>query len=198
MLQTKLEHVLRRIALLALAAGISNTANVELNWNIELVDYTMEDLFTRKAIGVNGQWPIPGIEAMLGDTLIIHATNKLDEPTSIHSHGLFQNGTNFYDGASMVTECGIPPNSTFTYEIPLRQAGTYWVHSHYKSQTADGLRTSLVIRDPNEYYKYDEEIVLPLEDWFREPATVMMKQFNNPDPHIRFQPIVPYGIIGGS
>ncbi|KAJ2791075.1 ferroxidase fet3, partial [Coemansia helicoidea] len=78
------------------------------------------------------------------------------------------------------------------------QAGTYWIHSHYKSQTADGLRAPLIIQDPHEVYTYDEEIVLPLEDWFREPAHEMVKQFRNPDPSVRFQPIVPYGIIGGT
>ncbi|KAJ1819089.1 ferroxidase fet3 [Coemansia sp. RSA 2599] len=170
---------------------------IERFWNIEQVDFSIGGLFSRKAIGVNGQWPIPGIDATLGDTLLIHVTNKLDEPTSLHSHGLYQNGTNYYDGAVMATECGIPPNGTFTYRLQLRQIGSYWIHSHFKSQTADGLRTWLVIKDPQEVYKYDEEIVVTLEDWFREPAEVLLKQMDSPDPHIRFKPIVPYGIIGG-
>ncbi|KAJ2021667.1 ferroxidase fet3, partial [Coemansia sp. S610] len=177
---------------------VAHAATIELNWDIEYVDYSMEGMFTRKAIGINGQWPIPGVVATKGDTLIIHATNKLKEPTSLHSHGIFQNGTNFYDGAAMVTECGIPMNGSFTYVVNLNQAGTYWIHSHFKSQTADGLRTTLIIRDPDEVYKYDDEIILPLEDWFREPAKTLIKQFNNPDPHIRFKPIVPYAIIGGT
>ncbi|KAJ2157884.1 ferroxidase fet3 [Coemansia sp. RSA 552] len=97
----------------------------------------------------------------------------------------------------MVTECGIPPGATYTYRIPLQQTGTYWIHSHYKLQTADWLRTSLIIRDPDKVYAYDKEIVLLLEDWFREPASELMKQFRSPDPDVRFQPVVPYGIIGG-
>ncbi|KAJ1727898.1 ferroxidase fet3 [Coemansia biformis] len=186
------------VALLLLAARAAEARSIEHFWDIEEVDFSLAGMFTRKAIGVNGQWPIPRVEATQGDTLVIHVTNKLNEPTSLHAHGIFQNGTNYYDGASMVTECGIPPNGTFTYEIPLQQAGTYWIHSHYKSQTADGLRTPLIIHDPNEVYKYDEEIVLPLEDWFHEPASVMIKQFRNPDPSIRFTPIVPYGLIDGT
>ncbi|KAJ2845061.1 ferroxidase fet3 [Coemansia brasiliensis] len=170
---------------------------IEHFWTIEPVEYTMEGLFTRTAIGINGQWPIPGIEATIGDTLVIHATNKLNEPTSLHSHGLFQNGTVFYDGAYMVSECGIAPNSSFTYRIPLQQAGTYWIHSHSKQQSTDGLRTSLVIRDPREQYEFDEEIILTLQDWFRQPAHEMLKQFRSPDPRVRFTPAVPYGIIGG-
>ncbi|KAJ1836082.1 ferroxidase fet3 [Coemansia sp. RSA 2706] len=175
----------------------SKSAVVEHYWTIEPVEYTIQGLFTRTAIGVNGQWPIPGIEATLGDTLVIHVTNKLNEPTSLHSHGLFQNGTTFYDGATMVTECGIPPNASFTYRIPLQQTGTYWVHSHYREQSTDGLRTSLIIHDPHEPYSYDGEMVLTMEDWFRDSADKLLKQLMNPDPHIRFHPFVPYGIIGG-
>ncbi|KAJ2121550.1 ferroxidase fet3 [Coemansia sp. RSA 720] len=180
------------------AAVMVRAAVIEHFWTIEPVEARMPGLFTRTAVGVNGQWPIPGIDAMLGDTLVIHAKNKLTEPTSLHSHGLFQNGTVFYDGVHMVTECGIPPNSSFTYRIPLQQTGTYWIHSHSKQQSAEGLRAPLIIRDPNEEYEYDQEIVLPLEDWFRIPAHDMLKQFMSPDPRVRFRPIVPYGIIGGA
>ncbi|KAI8319995.1 hypothetical protein GQ54DRAFT_340894 [Martensiomyces pterosporus] len=183
--------------LLHLSGTAVHAADVELEWNVGYVNYNMSGVFTRRAIGVNGKWPIPGVELALGDILIIHVNNRLDEPTSLHSHGIFQKGTNYYDGAVMATECGIPPNGSFTYRIHMKQAGTFWIHSHFKSQTTDGLRTSLIVRDPNEFYQYDGEIILPLEDWFREQATVIIKQFNNPDPHIRYKPIVPYGIIGG-
>ncbi|KAJ1940072.1 ferroxidase fet3, partial [Linderina pennispora] len=97
----------------------------------------------------------------------------------------------------MVTECSIPPNGTFTYRIPMVQAGTYWIHSHYKAQTSDGLRTALIVRNPNDYYKYDEDIILPMSDWFREPANTIIKQFSSPDPNVRYKPMIPYGIIGG-
>ncbi|KAJ2354539.1 ferroxidase fet3 [Coemansia erecta] len=180
-----------------LVATHVRAAVIEHFWTIEPVKYSMEGLFIRSAIGVNGKWPIPGIEATLGDTLVIHVTNKLDEPTTLHSHGLFQNGTVYYDGTAMVTECGIAPNTSFTYRIPMQQTGTYWIHSHSSLQSADGLRTSLIIRDPDEEYEYDSEVVLTLEDWFREPAHEMIKHLMNPDPHVRFQPIVPYAIIGG-
>ncbi|KAJ1953555.1 ferroxidase fet3, partial [Dipsacomyces acuminosporus] len=157
----------------------------------------MSGLFTRRAIGVNGKWPIPGVVAKLGDTLVIHANNKLDEPTSLHSHGIFQNGTNYYDGAAMITECGIPPGGSFTYRIPLLQSGTYWIHSHFKAQTTDGLRTSLVIRDPNEHYEYDHEMILTFEDWYKEHAHTIIKQLSDPDPYARYKLIIPYGLING-
>lgn len=41
----------------------------------------------------------------MNDTLVLHIHNKLNEPTTIHAHGILQNnGTNLYDGAAMVTQ----------------------------------------------------------------------------------------------
>ena len=42
---------------------------------------------------------------------------------------------------------GIKPRSTFTYEFPIRQAGTYWYHSHSGLQEQLGHYGPIVI-DP--------------------------------------------------
>lgn len=34
-----------------------------------------------------------------------------------HWHGLFQNRTNYADGAALVTQCPIVPNESFNYEF---------------------------------------------------------------------------------
>lgn len=72
----------------------------------------------RPVIAVNGEWPLPLITASVGDQLVLHVHNELgNASTSIHFHGFFQNGTNYMDGAVGVTQCGIPPGESFTYEI---------------------------------------------------------------------------------
>ena len=51
---------------------------------------------------------------------MIHAYNGLNDPnigTSLHSHGMMFNGTNYYDGAVGITQCSIPMNQTMTYYI---------------------------------------------------------------------------------
>ncbi|KAJ2757944.1 ferroxidase fet3 [Coemansia sp. BCRC 34490] len=193
------ELLLMQLLLLAGLVDLTAAATVEREWTVEWVDYDMDGIFTRKAIGINGQWPIAAVEADLGDELVIHVHNGLAETTSLHFHGLFQNGTSYYDGAVMATECGVPPGGSFTYRVALEQAGTYWIHSHSKSQTADGLRLPLVVRDAKEkrIYAYDDEIVVSLQDWFRESATDLMRQFSSADPHVRFRPVIPYAIVGG-
>ena len=91
-----------------LLATTAYSAVVQLNWNITYVTGVNPDkAFARRAVGVNGQWPPPAIVVDLGDTLIINANNQLDVGTSLHSHGLFQNGTTWMDGAAGVTQCHI-------------------------------------------------------------------------------------------
>lgn len=52
--------------------------------------------------------------------IVVHATNGLGDPnigTALHSHGMFFNGTNYYDGAVGITQCSIPNNWTMDYHI---------------------------------------------------------------------------------
>ncbi|KAI8914389.1 Cupredoxin [Gorgonomyces haynaldii] len=142
---------------------------IQLDWNIgwvKNVDPT-GGLFKRDAIGVNGQWPIPPVIATLGDRLVIRATNHLNESTSIHFHGLFQNGTTYMDGALGATQCGIAPGRSFTYDFELKQTGSYWLHGHFLGQYPDGFRTPLIIKDPKEHYQYADDYVVGLADWYQ-------------------------------
>ncbi|KAJ3378560.1 ferroxidase fet3, partial [Lobulomyces angularis] len=93
---------------------------VTYNWEITYVNVNPAGT-PRRAIGVNGVWPPPPLEANLNDTFIVNVKNSLDVPTALHSHGLFQNGTSFFDGATGVTQCPIPPGANFTYTIPIKQ-----------------------------------------------------------------------------
>lgn len=61
-----------------------------------------------EVIGINGSWPFPTIEANKGDRVEIFVRNNLNVTTSLHFHGIFQNGTTNHDGAVNVTQCAIP------------------------------------------------------------------------------------------
>lgn len=83
--------------------------------------------FERPVIGMNGQWPLPTIEVTKGDRLIVKLHNELgNQSTSIHWHGLFQNGTSHMDGPVQVTQCAVPPGGSFVYDFVIDQPGTYW------------------------------------------------------------------------
>jgi iron transport multicopper oxidase len=96
----------------------SLAATVSYDFSIEWVRANPDGAFERPTIGINGQWPIPQIEANVGDTILVNAHNNLgNQTTSLHFHGLFMNGSNHMDGPSQVTQCPIPPGSSFLYNF---------------------------------------------------------------------------------
>ena len=127
------------------------------------------------AITVNGQVPAPLLRWREGDELTLRVTNHLDEDTSIHWHGILLPYE--MDGVPGVTFPGIKPGETFTYDFPVKQAGTYWYHSHSGLQEQAGHYGPLIIepRDADPV-AYDHEYVVVLSDWtFEKPEQMYAK-----------------------
>ncbi|UZO16266.1 uncharacterized protein OCT59_007655 [Rhizophagus irregularis] len=141
------------------------------------------DGFTRSLATINGQYPGPTIEVKKGDRIVINVRNELGEPTSIHSHGMFQRGTPWFDGVAGQSQCLIPDNYAFTYDFTVPdQAGTYWYHSHAMTQYVDGVVGALIIHDPDDPYlnEYDEEIIVMLTDYHHTESEILLKKFLTP------------------
>ncbi|MEQ9662899.1 MAG: copper resistance system multicopper oxidase, partial [Parasphingopyxis sp.] len=135
---------------------------------------------TGHAITVNGTLPAPLIRLREGQNVRLSVTNHLEADTSIHWHGLllpFQ-----MDGVPGISFPGIRPHETFTYEFPVRQAGTYWYHSHSDLQEAMGHYGPIVIDAAGaDAVAYDREHVLVLSDWsFIHPHTIMARLKQSP------------------
>lgn len=111
----------------------------------------------------------PTIEADLGDTVVVKATNHLgNQTTSLHFHGMYQYGTAAYDGGVGTSQCPIEVGDSFTYTFKAEPAGTSWYHGHDKGQYPDGLRGILIVHD-REWEKslnIDEQIFLSMSDWY--------------------------------
>lgn len=142
------------------------------------------DGFTRSATLAGGTFPGPIIAAKKGEQFVINVENKLTDDemfksTSVHWHGINQNGSNYADGVSFVTQCPIAQNHSFLYSFNAQnQAGTFWYHSHYSVQQCDGLRGPLIIYDPEDPLSYlydvdDETTVITLADWYHVVAPVL-------------------------
>lgn len=102
----------------------------------------------------NGTVPGPMIEAKVGDTLIVHFTNRLPESTTIHWHGLEVPAT--MDGSNL-SQLEVPGNGgTFRYEFKLLKPATYWYHPHIRSneQIEKGLYGALVVADAVQDQQY--------------------------------------------
>lgn len=99
-------------------ASHTRAKNVTYDFKIGWLTANPDRAKARPVIGINGQWPIPQITAYVGDRVIVNVENNLgNQSTSLHFHGLFQNGTTHMDGAAGVTQCPIAPGSAFTYDF---------------------------------------------------------------------------------
>ena len=125
---------------------------------------------------VNGSLPAPTLRWKEGDTVTLRVTNSLrSHDASIHWHGIVLPAN--MDGVPGLSFHGIAPGETYTYRFHVRQAGTYWYHSHSAFQEQRGLYGPLVIepRQP-EPFRYDREHVVMLSDWTDEdPERVFAK-----------------------
>ncbi|KAG2035352.1 Cupredoxin [Suillus americanus] len=117
------------------------------------------DGFERSATLVNGEYPGPLIAAQKGDNFAIEVANELTDSsmftsTSVHWHGIYQNGTSYADGTASVTQCPIAQNQSYLHSFSAQnQAGTFWYHSHYSVQYAtDGQLTEPLEVDQLQIY----------------------------------------------
>jgi FtsP/CotA-like multicopper oxidase with cupredoxin domain len=149
------------------------TASV-IEWNILPDEQVM-------AYAINRQVPGPRIRVTEGDRVRFNVTNELPEATTIHWHGLVL--PNGMDGPAEITQAPIEPGGRFTYEFTVRQAGTFFYHSHDSPdrQQGLGLYGALIIdpnRPPAEIPSYDREAVIELQEWTKKegytfPAMLM-------------------------
>ncbi len=113
----------------------------------------------------NGKSPGPEIRVKQGQRARVHFTNELDEPTSIHWHGIRID--NAMDGVSGLTQAAVPSGGTFEYDFVAPDAGTFWYHAHNNSwnQVARGLYGALIIEEPEPVVDRDHDLTLMLDDW---------------------------------
>jgi len=107
------------------------------------------------------------------DGFHVEVVNQLKVPTSIHWHGLIL--PNLMDGVPFVTQNPIPPGKSFGYDFPLKQSGTYWMHSHYGLQEQVYNSAPLIIWTPEERAKADRQIVVMFSDFSFTPAEQVLK-----------------------
>ncbi|ORY65291.1 Cupredoxin [Pseudomassariella vexata] len=187
-------HLVSLFALGQVVGTIAKT--VSYDWEITWVN-AAPDGFERPVIGINGQWPCPTIEASVGDYIKVNMKNSLgNQTTGLHFHGINQINTNYFDGASMVNQCPVPPGQSLTYTFIADVPGTYWYHSHNMGQYPDGFRGPLIIHDPNDPYHghYDEEVILTISDWYHSQTIPLVQAMLSPN-NTQFRPPIPDNII---
>jgi FtsP/CotA-like multicopper oxidase with cupredoxin domain len=111
----------------------------------------------------DGRLPGQEIRLSAGDTLAVHLANHLPAPTSVHWHGVALR--NDMDGVPPVTQRAVAPGAAFDYRFITERPGTFWLHPHVGVQLDRGLYAPLIVEDPHEALRYDDEWVVVLDDW---------------------------------
>lgn len=178
-----------------ITAPIPTVSGTEISLRIARQTMRVDGKVSR-AIGLNGTVPGPLVRLREGQNVRLSVTNDLDEDSSIHWHGLllpFQ-----MDGVPGVSFPGIKARSTFVYEFPVIQSGTYWYHSHSGLQEQLGHYGPIVV-DPKggDPIAYDREHVVVLSDHSQlSPEAIFRKLKVNPG-HFNMQRQTLGGLLAG-
>jgi len=124
--------------------------------------------------------PGPEIRARKGERIRVNFRNNLEEPTSIHWHGI--RIENAMDGVSGLTQEPVQPGDSFIYEFELPDSGTYWYHAHNKSwnEVGRGLYGPLIVEERTSTFDRDHDITLIIDDWrLRQPGVLDTDSFGS-------------------
>ncbi len=151
---------------------------VELN-AFETQVQLVEGDYPKTAVwGFNGSIPGPLLGGKQGDRMRVRLKNGLADETAVHWHGM--RVENAMDGVPGMTMQAVPPQESFEYDIALKDAGTYWYHSHSRSlqQVSKGLYGVVVVEEvaPPDV---DLDVVVVLDDWRLSPEAQIMDDFGN-------------------
>ena len=116
----------------------------------------------------NGGFPAPVIRARQHQPIRIRVVNRLDEPTTVHWHGL--RVPIEMDGVPFLSHPPIQPGEHFDYEFTPPDAGTFWYHPHMNSieQLGKGLVGAIIV-DEVEDPGFDADLVLCMKNWHIRP-----------------------------
>ena len=119
------------------------------NFNLTLKDTLKQMIPGQQTItsAINGNWWGPTMIFNKGDIVHMNVTNKLQDSTTIHWHGMHLPAV--MDGGPYQV---IPPSTVWTpYWQVTNNAGTYWYHPHLHMETEaqinKGLGGMIIIRD---------------------------------------------------
>ncbi|KAJ4358576.1 uncharacterized protein N0V89_003160 [Didymosphaeria variabile] len=158
----------------------------EYDWTISEHELNPDGVYKPMTL-INGMFPGPLIECNEGDELVVHVHNKASNATSVHWHGMFQNGTNWMDGTVGISQCPIAPGQSFTYRFNITgQTGTYWYHSHMSMQASDGLVGPIVVHAKGgeeqrlQKVPYGQDRVVLVSDHYYDLASNLLMEYLKP------------------
>jgi FtsP/CotA-like multicopper oxidase with cupredoxin domain len=137
---------------------------VEINLTAKLAAVEVAPGKIVKAWTYNGGIPGPLIRGRVGDRLIVHFKNELQQPTTVHWHGV--RVPIEMDGVPGISQPDVQPGESFVYDFVLRDAALYWYHPHVMSaaQVGFGLYGALLVEDPDDPVGVADQLTIVLSD----------------------------------
>ncbi|KAM0832825.1 hypothetical protein ACQ4PT_064648 [Festuca glaucescens] len=169
-------------AAMALSAGAAGAKAAVVEHTFVVKQVNMRHLCNDTLVTlVNGQFPGPAVEATEGDTVIVHLINESPYGMTIHWHGVKQTLSCWADGADMITQCPIQPNTTFTYRFNVTgQEGTLWWHAHVSILRAT-LHGIIIIRPKSGSYPFQKphmDVPVIIGEWWQRDLMKVDKNFS--------------------
>jgi FtsP/CotA-like multicopper oxidase with cupredoxin domain len=164
----------RVLALLVLAMSARLATAGPDGWTVLRITEGELEVNGQKARIYNLQQPdgTPGYVGTKGQRFRVALQNHTREPLAIHWHGVVL--PNGQDGVPYVTQAPIQPGEERRYDFPLVQAGTYWMHSHFGLQEQGLMTAPLILKDPADPHRGEQDVVLLLNDFTaRDPAAIL-------------------------
>ncbi len=137
---------------------------VEVDVTARVADVEVAPGKTVRAWTYDGGIPGPLIRAHVGDRVVVHFTNDLPQPTTIHWHGV--RVPIEMDGVPEISQPEIKRGAAFTYDFVVRDAGLYWYHPHVMAaaQVGFGLYGALLVEDADDGVGIADQLTIVLSD----------------------------------
>ncbi|ORZ02498.1 Cupredoxin, partial [Syncephalastrum racemosum] len=173
--------------LLLLAQAVHAVRRFELTVGLQLLDPDCSGIQIATPV-VNGQYPGPALRVLEGEPIEVLVHNALpNATTTIHFHGIGQNGSPEADGVPYFSQQPIQPGGSFLHRFTVHhQVGTFFYHAHvgYQEESVQGpfivharngrsLPGHYPYRRLEEYgVRYDAEEILMLGEWWHQSQDV--------------------------
>ena len=131
-----------------------------------------------KAYAIQQPDGTPGYVGTKGQRFKVALQNHTRDPVAIHWHGILL--SNGQDGVPYVTQGPIRAGEERRYDFPIVQAGTYWMHSHFGLQEQGMMTTPLILKDPTDPHRGEQDVVMLLNDFtVRDPSDILAELQGN-------------------
>ncbi|KAI4352810.1 hypothetical protein L6164_007028 [Bauhinia variegata] len=145
--------------------------------NVHYYDFVLKEknftklCSTKSILTVNDSFPGPTIRVKKGDIAFVTVHNHGTYGVTIHWHGVREPRDPWSDGPENITQCPIPPGTSFTQKVNFTlEEGTLWWHAH-SSWTRATVHGAILILPANgtsfPFSKPDGQHTLILGEWYK-------------------------------